>query len=325
MNVSTVHESDMKLSIVIVSYNVSDLLKACIESIYNTHGDLSLEMLVVDNASTDDSVLMVRQQLPDVKLIANETNRGFAAANNQAIRMAQGEYILLLNPDTIVRSGALHTLIELLERDDKIGIVGPKLLNPDGTLQKSCRSFPNLINYSIYSFASFNILPSISRPLPYLMESWDHSRQLVLEGSYLLGAAIMTRASILKEVGLLDEGFFVYGEEKDYSYRVVQAGYKIVFEPTAEIIHYGGQSSQLVSQEALIYLYDSHYHFLCKHYGWIRANGMQIMMNLGLLSKIVKAFFINITLRLRGRRDLRNPQIYWKTLTKRKTRPYSFL
>lgn len=288
------------LSIIIVSYNVSSLLRNCLLSIYEHQDTLSFEIFVVDNASNDDSVQMVADEFPEVNLIVNTKNKGFAAANNQAISQASGQYTLLLNPDTVVVSGALGRLVKVLDENPQVGIVGPKLLNKDGTLQPSCYSFPNLINYSIYSFASYRLIPKQSRVLPLFLESWDHSYSADIRG-FLLGAAIAVRSSLWERVGILDESFFVYGEEKDLCYRAIQAGYKIHFDPVAQIVHHGGQSSKTVERESLIYLYDSLSRFIYLYYsGWYAALLVGILY-LGLLAKYVLFSFRDTLARLRGR------------------------
>lgn len=307
------------LSIIIVSYNVSNLLRECLSSVYEHQDGLSLEIFVVDNASNDDSVQMVAGEFPQVNLIANTANRGFAAANNQAIRQVSGRYTLLLNPDTVILSGALGRLVQVLDENPQVGIVGPKLLNKDGSLQASCSSFPNLINYSIYSFASYRLIPKHSRIFPLFLEGWDHSYSANIHG-FLLGAAIMVRTSLWEKIGILDEGFFVYSEEKDLCYRAIQAGCNIHFDHLALVIHYGGQSSKTVERESLIYLYDSLSRFIYLYYSeWYAALLIGILY-LGLLAKYVLFSFRDALARLRGQpvhNDLKKyPFVFWNKKSK---------
>ncbi|MBN2306199.1 MAG: glycosyltransferase family 2 protein [Anaerolineae bacterium] len=306
-------ERPLDLSIIIISFNVRDLLRDCLQSVFEHHDALTIEVFVVDNASGDDSAAMVRTEFPQVTLIENDDNRGFAAANNQAIEIARGRQVLLLNSDTVVLPGALTTLVALIDSDERIAVVGPKLLNPDGSLQTSCRSFPNPINFSIYSFASYNVLPRLSWPVPFLLESWDHSRRLDLMTGHVLGAAMLIRRAVFEQIGTLDEDYFFYGEEKDFCYRAIRAGYRVVFEPAAQIIHYGGQSSQQIPQKTMNALYESLDRFTFKHYARWYALLISVILHLGLLFKFGTSTLINLIDRLRSRQRRYNPNIFWHT------------
>ncbi len=291
-----------KLSIIIISYNVCELLDQCLASVQATQEGLSLEIIVVDNKSQDQTLTVIPQKYPEIRYIFNEENLGFAKANNQALAIARGEYVLLLNPDTIVLSGALKTMIERLDALSDCAVVGAKLLNPDRSLQPSCRSFPNLINTIVYSFLGYRWLPQLSNPPSKLLEIWSHDREMRVD--YLIGAAFMIKGTVLDKIGYLDENFFFYGEEKDWCYRATLAGYKIYFCPNALVIHFGGQSSQQVSLFALKELYKNYELFLNKHYAPVYALVLIIILRTGLLTKAAIFRALSVV-KLKQRQNLR--------------------
>ena len=274
------------VSIVIVSFNVYRLLDQCLASLFATRDDLQTEVIVIDNASEDNTVSLVRAKHPRVRLIVNDTNLGFAKATNQGLQVAKGKHIFLLNPDTVVLPGTMAGLARFLDETRDAGAVGPRLLNPDGSLQPSCRSFPNLLNMAIFSFASYDWLPRQSNPMRHLLEGWDHSRLMAVD--YVIGAALMIKRTVLEHVGLLDESFFLYGEEKDWCYRLRQAGYQTYYLPNAQVIHFGGQSSRQVTRFAVRHLYASHERFLRMHYGFAYAQILIGILRMGLAHRAVK-------------------------------------
>ncbi len=232
----------MDLSIIIVTWNVKGLLAGCLDSIYRhlPPQGITFEVWVVDNASVDNTVEMVRRDYPQVKLIANRDNLGFARANNQAIRRAAGRYIFLLNPDTKLIDGSLARLIKFADRQAEPCLVGPKLLYPDGSLQPSVRRFPRLLDQALILLKLHNFFPRC-RPLRrYYMADFDY--RTIAEVDQLMGAAILIPQKIFRRLGLLDERFWLLFEEVDFCQRVRAAGYKIYFNPQAAIIHYKGQS-----------------------------------------------------------------------------------
>ncbi|MBF6611805.1 MAG: glycosyltransferase [Chloroflexi bacterium] len=237
------------LSIVILNWNVPGLLVECLRSLPNALGAWQgrSETLVVDNASTDDSVGRVRAGFPGVRLIPLPANRGFAGGNNVGILASQGKYILLLNPDTVARPGSVAALADYMEAHAEVGIAGPRLLNSDGTLQSSRRRFPTLATALVEStplqrwFSHSNVLRSF-----YMQEMSDEQTQSV---DWLSGAALLCRREALYQAGLLDPGYFIFSEEVDLCRRVRNAGWAISYVPQAEISHYGGQSTtQAVSR-----------------------------------------------------------------------------
>ncbi len=231
------------LSIVILSWNVRELLAACLRSLPTATGDWwdRAEVLVVDNASTDGSAEMVRRDFPGVRLVALPRNLGFSGGNNVGIRAAQGKYVLLLNPDTVARPGSIATLAEYMEAHETSGIVGPRLLNPDGTLQPSRRRFPTLLTALVESTPLqrwLGKLPAIRRF--YMLDQPEAVTQQV---DWLSGAALLCRREALEQAGLFDPGYFMFSEEVDLCRRVKDAGWEVVYVPHAEIVHYGGQST----------------------------------------------------------------------------------
>ena len=258
----------MDLSIIIVNWNTRDLLAQCLASVLaDIHASpyLQVETLLVDNASTDGSVQMVRDQFPWVRLLANPENVGFAAANNQAIQQSAGRYVLLLNPDTEVKPGALATLVGFMEAHSQAGAAGACLLNPNGTLQTSCYPFPTLSG-EIWRLFHVDVLYPYG---VYRMADWPLDRPRAVE--VIQGAALILRRSALDQVGLLDALYFMYTEEVDLCYRLHQAGWQLYWVPEAKVIHYGGQSTRQVPLKMFLCLYQTKLFFIRKHHGWLAA------------------------------------------------------
>jgi GT2 family glycosyltransferase len=233
----------MDLSIIVLSWNVADLLVACLRSLPGAVGTWwdYTEVLVVDNASTDDSVQIVRREFPEARLIALSTNMGFSAGNNAGIRASRGRYILLLNPDTVAHPGSIAALADYMEAHPDVGIAGPRLLNPDGSSQPSRRRFPTFATALLESTPLQQWLPN-ARVLRrfYMLDMPDDVTQDV---GWVSGAALMCRRDALWQAGLLDPGYFMFSEEVDLCRRVSNAGWRVVYVPHAEITHYGGQST----------------------------------------------------------------------------------
>jgi len=254
----------VRISVIVVSWNVSKLLDVCLQTLQRDLVGIESEVFVIDNASADDSVEMVRSRHPWVQLIANDANLGFAAANNQAIKIAKGEYIFLLNPDTEVQPGAVQHLIEFLEQHPKAGIVAPQLINSDGSIQRSCRKFPTFI-------AMLYELLGLSRMFPthpifgsYKMLDFNHDE--LREVDQPEGACLLLRRQVIEEVGVLDEGFFMLFEEVDWCYRIKEAGWQIWFDPAARVIHHYGQSIKQVKARMILSSHRGLYRFWSKHY-----------------------------------------------------------
>ena len=233
----------MRLSVVFLNYNTRDLTRQALSSVLAAAEGLAVEIFVVDNASVDGSADMVAEEFPQVKLIRNAANVGFAAGNNVALRQVTGEYVLLINTDTIVRQDALRTMVEFLDAHPEAGACGCKILDPDGTLQlDSRRGFPTPL-------AAFCKMSGLSRFFPkhpliahYHMTYLDPEQTAEVE--VLSGSCMMVRKAAMDQVGLLDEDYFMYGEDIDWCYRFHQAGWKIYYVPTTSIIHFRGESGR---------------------------------------------------------------------------------
>lgn len=257
--------TQMDLSVIIVNFNVKEFLEQSLRSIQKACRNVRAEIIVVDNASSDGSVELVRQKFPDVKLIANVENVGFARANNQAIRQAQGDYILLINPDTIVQEDTFEVILNFFKAHPECGMVGCKILNPDGSLQLPCRrSFPT-------PWVAFTKISGLSRLFPrsrlfgrYNLTYLDPDETYEVEA--ISGSFMFFRAEVVKRIGLLDESFFMYGEDLDWCYRIREAGWKIYYLPTTKIIHFKGESSKNSTVDLTLQFYRAMKLFVEKHY-----------------------------------------------------------
>lgn len=265
--------SSPDISVIILNWNTRDMLADCLETVIKHAEQLTLELIVVDNASTDGSQAMLQQRFPQVRLIANEENVGFARGNNQGMAVSRGRYMLLLNSDAFVTPGSLQALLDLADAQPRAGIIGAHLLNADGTFQASHTPFPNL-------WQEFLILSGLGR---LLFNRWYPSRgpeeakgpQMV---DYVEGACLLVRPEAFRETNGLDEGFFMYAEEVDWCYSVRQKGWQVWYQPAAKIIHLGGGSSQGRRTQREGDLYRSRVRFFRKHYGHIPAQLLKLQI-----------------------------------------------
>lgn len=258
----------MDLSIIIVSWNTRDLLHACVQSIYNKTRGVTFEIFVIDNASQDGSVEMMRENFAAVKTIANTTNRGFAAANNQGIKLASGRYIVLLNPDTKLLEDSFCTMVSFMDAHAQCGIGGCRLLNPDGTEQASVRRFPTLLDQMIILLKLHHLFHGFSRMRAYLCGDFDYTRTQSVD--QVMGACFMARDDVFKRVGLLDEGFFNWFEEVDFCKRTKMHGYDVYYISTTSLVHHFGQSfNQLMPVSKQRMWNRSLRHYFYKHHSKI--------------------------------------------------------
>jgi len=231
----------VKLSIVIVTWNARRYLELCLGSLAKNYSTCSMEVLVVDNASSDDTIEMVETKYPWVKLIRSKRNLGFSKGNNLAIRQCHGRYIALVNPDVIVLPGCLDALVDFLDQNSKVGNVGPRIFNPDMTQQSTCRHFPTLWN----NFCAATRLESIFKHSRVFagehMFYFPHDRTRAVD--VIVGCFSMIRREAFDEVGLLDEELFMYGDDVDWCRRARNAGWQIVFYPKAHSIHDRGKTT----------------------------------------------------------------------------------
>ena len=271
----------MKLSIVIVSWNTWALLRECLDSVFAYSPRCEFDVWVVDNASSDDSAAMVRAQFPQVRLTENRDNVGFARANNQAIQESEGEYVLLLNSDTKVKPGALENLVAFMDSHSEAGAAGARLLNPDGTLQSSCYPAPTLSRevWRLFHLDALRLYGS------YNMADWNQEEVRAVD--VLLGACLMLRRQVLDQVGWLDGDYFMYSEEVDLCYRIQQAGWPLYWVPTAEIIHYGGQSTRQVAADMFLRLYQGKLLYFRKNHGPTAAQMYKLILLAASLTRLV--------------------------------------
>lgn len=241
----------LDLSIVIVTWNSAGEILACLDSIYEQAGELDLEVLLVDNASEDDTVALVRAHHPAVLLTVNEENHGFAFGSNRGMERARGRNVLLLNPDTVVRAGALAGLVGYLDSHPSVGAVGPKLVLPDGSPQRSCAPYVSLWTSVVGLFFGGGYVPGdMQHPSPV---------------QALSGAALMVTRAVIDRAGMLDTDYFMYGEDTDWCYRIHQAGCQVHYFPAAEVLHLSGQSARRVPVETYVRRRMSRLLFVKKH------------------------------------------------------------
>lgn len=277
-----------QLDVVILNYNRGDLLRACLESLFASASTHQINVWVVDNASADDSVAIVEREFPQVRLVRNERNSGFASGNNLALRQIiadeQSDYVMLLNNDTMVEADALHTLVTYLEQHPAVGAVGPQLLLLDGSLDLACRrAFPTPA-VSFYRMSGLSkLFPRSARFGRYNMTYLDPDVETAVDA--LVGAAMVVRAAVVREVGLLDESFFMYGEDLDWCYRIKSYGWQIVYYPRAVIHHHKRAASTRRAIPSIRAFYDAMRIFHRKHYAQRTVAPVNWLIEAGITGK----------------------------------------
>ena len=261
----------MDLSIIIVNYRTYDLTKQTIESVISKNHPFSYKIYIVDNASMDGSLEKLEKDFSEekkiglIKFIVSKENKGFAYANNLALKQISAEHVLLLNSDTIVIDDCLEKCIEYLDSHPKTGALGCKVILPDGKLDKACRrSFPD-VKVSFYRMSGLSrLFPNSKRFGKYNLCYLDEDQTYPID--CLVGAFMMIKSSVIQEIGILDETFFMYGEDIDFCYRIKEAGWQIIYNGSAKIIHYKGSSSQKQKSKLIYEFYRAMYIFYNKHY-----------------------------------------------------------
>lgn len=255
----------LDLSIVIVNYNTGDLLRECLRSLFASEGDFTYQVTVVDNHSQDGSAALVRREFPQVDLLENPENVGYAQANNQGLKSRKARYYLLLNPDTVLPPGALRGMLSFMEEHPQAGIAGPKLMMADGRLDWACRrSFPTP-EVSFYRLSGLGrLFPKSKRFGRYNLTYLDPDQEAEVDS--VVGAFMMIRGETLEEVGYLDEEFFLYGEDLDFAYRAKKAGWKVYYYPQVTVVHYKRRSSSQNRKRAQHEFYRAMHLFYRKHY-----------------------------------------------------------
>ena len=294
----------VQLSIIIVNWNVEALLHQALTSIYASWSETSqLEVIVIDNASTDNSVKMVQQNFPHVHIIANTTNMGYPAGCNQGLAVSSGQYRLILNPDTEIVGNALSALVQYMAGHPAVGLAGPALIYPDGTHQSSRRRFPTLAILFLESTWMEKFSPRSFLNNYYFLDQPDSVTQ---EVDWVTGAAMIIRREVWDKIGGLDEGFFMYSEELDWCKRIKMAGYSIVYFPEATIIHHEGKSSEQVVAERHIYFQTSKIRYTRIYYGHVVVFILYHWIRLQYISQIL---FEGVKWLLGHKQELRSSRI----------------
>ncbi|HUL21111.1 MAG TPA: glycosyltransferase family 2 protein [Thermodesulfobacteriota bacterium] len=285
---------DVTLSIIIVSWNTREYLLSCLESIFE-EGDAKVwEVIVIDNRSADGSGCEAEKRFPEIHLIENEKNLGFAKATNQGLKRAAGKYVLLLNPDTRMKSGAVERLILFMNAFPKVGVAGVQLLNSDGSRQNSIANFPSLatelLNKSLLRWLFPKCFPG---------KEMDYPEPIEVDS--VIGACMMVRREAMEQVGLLDEDYFLFLEETDWCYRMKRAGWKIYHVPQAGVYHFQGRSAEKDKKRARIEYYASRYHFFKKNKGnfqwFILLVGGFIRLGIELMTLTVACLFTSFAVK----------------------------
>lgn len=276
------------LSVIVVNWNTKGLLRDCLQSVYTETDGITFEVVVVDNASSDGSAEMVEREFAQVTLMRNNENVGFARANNQAIKLSRGRYVLLLNSDTVVLGGALQRMVNLMDQYADAGAAGCRLVDQNGNLEYSCRSFPR----PKVAFFLNPPWPSLSTAAKwfedYLLLDWDHCT--VRSVDFATAACLMVRRECIQEVGLLDESFFMMVEDVDWCYRIRKEGWRIYYVPSAEVIHIRGASyaNDAAGREMRLETHKSMIHFFARHYQTSTVISFRILAVLASVLGIVK-------------------------------------
>jgi GT2 family glycosyltransferase len=300
----------VELSIVIVSWNVCDLLRACLASIEASREDLRVEVIVVDGGSNDGSPEMVRVAFPEVELVVKKENLGFPKGNNIGISRSSGRYVMLLNPDTEVVDEALGEMLAFADAHPDVGVIGAQLLNPDGSVQSSRRRFPTL---ATGVFESTWLQPIAPKSILRYFYVEDLPDDKVTDVDWVTGACLLARRDVVDAVGLLDEDYFMYSEELDWCRRIKDAGWRVVYFPAAQIIHHVGKSSEQAVTERHINFQRAKLRYFRKYHGRWAAKFLRLL----LIANFLWQMSLEAAKALLGnRRVLRwqRVQAYWRVL-----------
>jgi GT2 family glycosyltransferase len=292
-------DTKIELSIVIVSWNVKELLRNCLDSIRDKISSLSFEVIIIDNASSDSSVEMIREEFSWVTLVVNKENSGFAKANNQGIKMSQGRNILFLNPDTLIVSDAIQRMVARLDADLTLGAIGCRMLDFEGNLQMTCaRNFPTPLNQFFEIMMLRRLFPKNKLFGNALLSYWDHKGHRYID--CFSGACFMVRKDVLNVIGGFDERYFMYAEDIDLCYRIKNTGFKLFYDGSIEILHYSGASSQRADKVAFasVMMREANFWFMRQYYGKIKAHEYKILTAVGALHRICVILIGMVLLRI---------------------------
>jgi len=301
------------LSICIVNWNTSDLLKDCLNSIYGDSQAAEWEVLVVDNASTDDSVEMVRNCFPQVGLVASPDNLGFAGGNNLALKRARGYYLLILNSDTRVQAGGLGALIDFMELHAGAGAAGPRMVKRDGSLQLSCGLTPSLGSEFVNKLLLHKLFPF------FKLGNWNHAQ--IRDVGWVTGACLLVRREVVEQVGSLDPGMFMFYEDLEWCMRIRKAGWKIFYFPFCQVLHLGGQSTRKNLRRMLVISQRSQFYLFQKHFSRSHLRALRLLTAVEMVLRSCMWIFLTLLLperRGEGRQRLSAyREILMRTLTER--------
>jgi GT2 family glycosyltransferase len=282
----------MDVSVILVNYNGGRLILRTLDSLFDTTGcHLAIEVFVVDNGSSDSSVSEIRQRYPHVKVINNAANVGFSRANNQAISLSHGRYILLLNPDTVLKEIAVDQVVNFMDEHPEVGICGPKVVLPNGRLDRACRrTFKTPSMYLYHGLGLSRIFKRSPALGQYYLSYLDPD--MLTEVDSIMGAFMMVRRETVDTIGYLDESFFMYCEDEDWCFRAKRAGWKVVYNPRAEIIHHKGSSSSGRKMAMIWEWHKSVYRFhrknLAPSYSHLSNMMVYVLIGLNLVASFLK-------------------------------------
>ena len=255
----------MDLSCIIVNYQQSESLKGCLNSIYQTIQEIDFEVIIIDNSQEDLGLQSLKENYPKVQIVYNPTNVGFSKANNQAAKIARGKFLFILNPDTILKEQAINSMFKHIRSNLEIGVLGPKVLNPDGSLQYSCRRYPTLWTglfnrYSIFS----RLFPQNRFTRRYLMLDFEHNETSPVD--WLSGCCLMIPKSVFEEVNGFDENYFLFNEDIDLCRMLNQSGKKVIYFPEAKVIHKVSTSNSKTTSRVIIQRHLGMMYYFKKHH-----------------------------------------------------------
>jgi N-acetylglucosaminyl-diphospho-decaprenol L-rhamnosyltransferase len=255
----------MNLSVVVVNYRSRDLLLECLRALEADSPGLSVETVVVDNDSRDGTAEAVAARFPAARVLVNPANLGYARAVNQGIAATRGEFVLVMNPDCVIRPGALATLAGYLREHPRTAVAGPRILNPDGTLEYSARAFPDHFTFLFNRYSLLTrLFPNNRFSRRYLLSDWDHAS--VREVDWLSGACLMVRRTAIEAVGPMDEAFFMFNEDVDWCRRMKQAGWAVTCVPDATVVHHVGASRERTAARVIWARHLGMIHYFHKHH-----------------------------------------------------------
>lgn len=298
------------LSIIIVNWNVADLLAACLDSINANQGDLTIEVIVVDSASSDNSVALVRERYPWVRLLAQDENVGFTRGNNIGLEVAQGRHLLLLNPDTEVIGDMLPQMVAYLDQNPDVGIVGPHTLNTDGSTQSSRRRFPTVPTGFLESTW---VQPLAPRSLLDWYTVAGANDRATFDVDWVQGHALLARHDVYDQIGGLDDGYVMFFEELDWCKRAKSAEWRVVYLGSAQVIHHGGKSTDQASAWKHIHFNRSKIRYFRKHHGVVVATALRAFLLIGFGWQLIVE---GSKWLLRHKPDMRRERVgvYWRVL-----------